>query len=255
MPVRRSQQSQPAAQQNHSQPDVPEQERLVEQAEERILEQVFSIGLHHLLPLRILRPREHPKHVAPPSAVVRRVRIALLIAEAMVLAVHGDPGDGRTFSGQGSQQTEQAADPRKRLKTAVGQEAMVAQANPQAASDPGKNAKRHRPTQVKQNGAASAPRCKTAIQPITGQSSPLDQTRIISRSAAMFVLGRTTRPGPSSDFRFVFIVRRRASIVAIDRRLHHVVRILHHKLVSIGCQNSLMTTSIVINRLRAVKRQ
>ena len=80
--------------------------------------------------------------MAPPSAVVRRVRIALLIAEAMVLAMHRDPGDRRTFSGQRSQQTEQAADPGIGLKTAVGQEAMVAQANPQAAGDPGKNAKR-----------------------------------------------------------------------------------------------------------------
>ena len=52
MPVRKSQQSQPG-EQGRAQPDVPEQERLVEQAEERILEQVFSIGLHHLLPLRV----------------------------------------------------------------------------------------------------------------------------------------------------------------------------------------------------------
>ena len=73
---------------------------------------------------------------------MRRVRVALLIAEAMVLAMYRDPGDRRAFSGQGSQQAEQAADPRKRLKTAVGQEAVVAQADSQAAADPGKNAKR-----------------------------------------------------------------------------------------------------------------
>ena len=73
---------------------------------------------------------------------MRRVRVALLIAEAMVLAVHRDPGDRRTFAGQRSHQAEQAADPGKGLKTAVGQEAMVAQANPQAAGDPGENAKR-----------------------------------------------------------------------------------------------------------------
>ena len=80
--------------------------------------------------------------MAPPTAVVRRVRVALLIAETMVLAMHRDPGDGGTFSGQGSQQTEQAADPSERLKTAMGQKAVVAQADTQAAADPGKNAKR-----------------------------------------------------------------------------------------------------------------
>ena len=69
-----------------------------------------------------------------------RVRIALLVAEAMVLAVHGDPGDRRTFAGQRAQQAEQAADPAIGLKTAMGQQAMVAQANAQAAGDPGEQA-------------------------------------------------------------------------------------------------------------------
>ena len=105
-----------------------------------ILVQVFAVGLVHLLPFRILRPREEPKDVAPPAAIVRRVRIALLVAEAVVLAMHGDPGDRRTFAGQRAQQAEQAADPAIGLKTAVRQKAMIAQANAQAAADPRKNA-------------------------------------------------------------------------------------------------------------------
>ena len=117
---------------------------LSQQPKERILEQVFSVRLMHLLPLldRFGRGKSQSMWLHH-AAVVRRVRIALLVAEAMVLAMHGNPSHRRAFSGHGAQQAEQAADPGIRLKTSVRQKAMVAQANPQAAADPGENAKRH----------------------------------------------------------------------------------------------------------------
>ena len=192
---------------------MPEQERLVEQAEERILEHVLSVGLHHLLPLGIIWPGEHPKHVAPPAAVVGRVRVALLIAEAMVLAMHRDPGDRGAFSGERSQQAEQAADPRKRLEAAVGQEAVVAQANPQAAADPGKKAERQQADPGKTEGRGEGRHVQEAIQPITGQSSPLDQTRIISRSVAMSLPARRAAAAAPISASFSSIVATFASIV------------------------------------------
>ena len=41
-----------------------------------------------------------PEHVAPPGAVVRRMRIARLVAMGMMLAMVGDPSDGRAFAGK-----------------------------------------------------------------------------------------------------------------------------------------------------------
>ena len=52
-------------------------------------------------------PEGEPEHVAPPGAIVRRMRIAFLIAMSMMLTVIGNPIDGGSFARQSADNGEQ----------------------------------------------------------------------------------------------------------------------------------------------------
>ena len=62
--------------------------------------------------------------------------ITFLIAECMVLAMIGHPGDGGALPGDAAEKREQKPHRRGRVETAVGQQTVVAEADSQAAGDP-----------------------------------------------------------------------------------------------------------------------
>src|SRR5947207_7631488 len=78
----------------------------------------------------------HPEEVAPPGAVVRRMRIAGLIAVSVMLAMVGDPIDDRAFTGQPANEADQPADRLIGGEAVVRQIAMKAEADADAAGEP-----------------------------------------------------------------------------------------------------------------------
>ena len=70
------------------------------------------------------------------AAVARRMRIAFFIAVGVMLAMVGNPNDGGTFAGEAAEERDEPFDRPVGLKTAVGEQAMIAQANADAAGEP-----------------------------------------------------------------------------------------------------------------------
>ena len=68
-----------------------------------------------------LRPKfgMNQKAVAPPGAVGRRVGVAFVIAEGVMLAMIGDPSEGRAFAREAAEEGEQPADRAIGLKALV----------------------------------------------------------------------------------------------------------------------------------------
>lgn len=50
-----------------------------------------------------------PHHVTPPEALSRRVRIPFVVAEFVMLAMHGHPHQGRSLAGQSADERQQPA--------------------------------------------------------------------------------------------------------------------------------------------------
>src|SRR5204863_4817607 len=77
-----------------------------------------------------------PNHVAPPSTIVRRMRIAFLIAVGMMFTMVRHPNYRGAFAGKSAEKGEEPFHGPIRLKTAVREQPMVSQANTQAAGQP-----------------------------------------------------------------------------------------------------------------------
>ena len=122
---------------------MPEQEGAVQEPHERVGKQVLAVTLAHRGPLRFARLGEEPEYMAPPAAVVWRVRIARPVAELMMLAMHGNPSDRRPFARQCPQKPKRAPHERVGLEAAVREQPMIAQANPKPAGDPGQHDQGH----------------------------------------------------------------------------------------------------------------
>jgi hypothetical protein len=90
-----------------------------------------------------MRPQE-PEHLRPPETIARRVRVAVVIGMRVMKAMSRHPRKRPRLIGQTAQRGQTVFDDRRRLVTAVGQEAMKADCNAQA-GDNVKNAEhRHR---------------------------------------------------------------------------------------------------------------
>lgn len=79
--------------------------------------------------------------------------IALAIAVLMMFAMEGNPGDRRTFACQGAEPGEQPANWAEGLETAMGEQAMIPQANPQAAEEPAEDQGQQDPRPGEEEGS------------------------------------------------------------------------------------------------------
>src|SRR6266403_3538889 len=79
---------------------------------------------------------QNPSHMRPPFAVHWAVGIAFLIRELMVNAMRCYPENRATFEGQSSTRAQEVFNPLWSLIAAMGQQAVVAHANPEAAGNP-----------------------------------------------------------------------------------------------------------------------
>ena len=122
--------------------DDPQQERAVDEADRRVVDQVAGVAVL----LAALRVQEQPAEVgvreaaqraAPAVAVVdvRRVRIARHVGEGVVLAVVGDPGDHRAFDRHRAERGEGRAHPLLRLERPVGEMPVEADRDAQPRQD------------------------------------------------------------------------------------------------------------------------
>src|ERR1700710_2904807 len=120
----------------------PPDEGGVDAADDRVLEQVRGEALL----VAALGVDEEPAHVgvvealegaAPAVAVVDvgAVRVALDVGEGVVLAVVGDPGDDRALDRDRAGDRQQAVQPGLGLEGAVGEVAVEADGDPEAAED------------------------------------------------------------------------------------------------------------------------
>src|SRR5688572_370214 len=73
------------------------------------------------------------------------MRIPFLITQSVVLAVCRDPIECRTFSRKSAQECQRVTDKAVSLETGMSEQAMEAQANPDAASKPMKENREHEP--------------------------------------------------------------------------------------------------------------
>ena len=71
-----------------------------------------------------------------PETRERAVRIMLLVRMCMMLDVRGRPRDGRSFKRHASEDEQQYSERKNRLKTVVGEHAMVSHRDPQARRHP-----------------------------------------------------------------------------------------------------------------------
>ncbi len=113
------------------------QKQCVQDPHAAVLGQVRSIAGHILVERAFFQGRHEPQDVAPPFAVAGRMRVAVLIAEQVMLAVIRHPHQGRAFARQSAQQGKQPANRPVRAEAAVRQLPVVAHANADAAGQPG----------------------------------------------------------------------------------------------------------------------
>ena len=73
--------------------------------------------------------RKHPQDVGPQSAIARRMRIAILVAECMMLAMIRHPEERRTLARHAAQPCKEHPDGLRRGKTAVREQPVVAHAD------------------------------------------------------------------------------------------------------------------------------
>src|ERR1035438_9445780 len=78
---------------------------------------------------------QDPSHVRPPLAVERGVRIAVFVRELVMNAMRGYPENRAAFERQGRAPGEEVLHPLGRFVTAMGEQAMVAHADAEAAGN------------------------------------------------------------------------------------------------------------------------
>ena len=106
---------------------------------------------------------EKPSNMSPEERDERRMRIILLVAVHMVLAVRCDPASGSVLQAQQSERRERQLEPARCFETAVGEQAVVSHRdrlskevdanNPRDDTRPGEKVREHREhsEQVHQN--------------------------------------------------------------------------------------------------------
>src|SRR5262249_45269151 len=114
----------------------PDEECFIEKADDRIFHEIGGVVLAHVVVPLAAEVRHEPKHVAPQAAIARRMRIAFLVAMRMMLAMVGNPNHRRAFAGQTAEERDQPFDRAISLKAAVSEQAMIAEANADAAGKP-----------------------------------------------------------------------------------------------------------------------
>ena len=105
------------------------QEQIVHDHHHLVLHDIGRILLDEFLMPPPAEVRHEPQHVAPPAAVARRMRIAFLVAEVMVLAMVGDPSERRAFARQPAEERQQPAHRPIGFEAAMRQAAMVTHAH------------------------------------------------------------------------------------------------------------------------------
>ena len=100
---------------------------------------------------------QNPTHVRPPLAVARGMRVALLIRELMVNAVGSNPEDRPAFKRKRSASGKEIFHPLGSLISAMGQQAMVAHSDSEAAGNPPEKRSKNQilPTEEEQSGDSS----------------------------------------------------------------------------------------------------
>src|SRR6185437_6910981 len=113
-------------------------ERAADPADPTVLEQVggeaplLGLALRHRQPAHV-REVEALQRAAQARAVpVRRVRVALVVGEGVVLAVIGHPVNKEPLDGHRAEHGKRVADGSHRVERAVGEEAVVADGDPEA---------------------------------------------------------------------------------------------------------------------------
>ena len=72
---------------------------------------------------------DNPSGVGPPGAVVRGVRVAIVVGVLMVDAVSGDPEDGSALESLGAAGGDEVLQPLGRAVAAMGEQAVVGHAD------------------------------------------------------------------------------------------------------------------------------
>ena len=116
--------------------EEPDEECFVEEADDRIFHQVGSKMFAHVVVPLAAEVGHEPEHVAPEAAVARGMRIAFLVAKGMMLAMVGNPDHGGAFAGEAAEERDQPFDGAIGLEAAVGEQAMIAETNADAAGEP-----------------------------------------------------------------------------------------------------------------------
>ncbi|CAD78147.1 hypothetical protein-transmembrane prediction [Rhodopirellula baltica SH 1] len=116
--------------------DVNWQEQHVKGSHRWVFVQVRNPTSQISVAVTVVRVESEPENVTPNSTVVRRVRITFEVTVCVVFSVVGDPIKRRSFSGKTANGSERVSHPVVSLHASVGQQAVIAEANPEAASDP-----------------------------------------------------------------------------------------------------------------------
>ena len=107
----------------------------MQQAHARVFQQIGREALIEFVVILAAVLRHHPLDVRPEAAVTRRVRIFVLIAIGVVLAMRGDPLQRRAFARHLAHEREEPTHRLRRGEAAVREQAVVAHADADAAGD------------------------------------------------------------------------------------------------------------------------
>ena len=136
-----------------AQTQVPVQEGSLQQTHERVFQQIGGEPLMGCLNFLCTVKRNEPEDVAPPATIAGRMRIAGLVAVQVMFTMIGNPLDWRPLPCQQADQSNQPIHERIGLEAAMREQAMIAQADTDAA---GKPAQEHT---GEETGPGEAERC------------------------------------------------------------------------------------------------
>src|SRR5260370_4974759 len=109
--------------------------RTLEYGIEKLFLKVGGVAFPDYIPGFWGRSIEHPKHVAPPEALGRAVRIAFLIGMLMMLAVQRHPLQRAALHGKRAGESEEVLQKLGTFEGAVREQPVIADANSQAAAN------------------------------------------------------------------------------------------------------------------------
>ncbi len=98
---------------------MPQQKGPVEEAKESVSKQIGRVANVELGPLVTAMSRHHPQHMAPPLPVSWRMGVVFQVTVFVMLAMNGNPHDGRSFAGEQSAKRQKPPHPPIRFETAV----------------------------------------------------------------------------------------------------------------------------------------